>query len=66
MYKGKVVKFDVIKIKNSMSSKGNCSENEMSSHTLGENICKNIYLIKDFCQGYINSTQNTNIKRINF
>lgn len=66
IYKVKMDNFDVIKIKNFMSSKDNCSENEKANHTLGENICKNIYLIKDMCQGYINSTQNTNIKRIKF
>lgn len=66
IYKGKMGKFDVIKITKFLSSKDNCSENEKVNHTLGENICKNIYLIKDLCQGYINSTQNTNIKRIKF
>ena len=54
------------KLKKFLSSKDNCSENEKANHTQGENIFKNIYLIKDLCQGYINSTQNTNIKRIKF
>ena len=63
IYKVKMDKFDVIKIKNFLSSK---DKEWKGKPPLGENIFKNIYLIKDLCQGDIISSQNTNIKRIKF